>query len=138
MNVIDTFRVDTPLFQEIGPVPRTAPRIDDRAPQVARPLGDKPLIQFVRVCHRSKQRRVFLRATGVCIQNHIASHGTESRRSPVDVTLRYPGARSGRSPVSWAAGDVRLADQQARGKQTVTGFGSVWVSLENACHRLRV
>ena len=88
LNVIDTLHIDTTLLEEIGPMSRTAPRVDDRAPQVARPLGDKLLIRFVRVSHRSKQRRVFLRPTGVCIPNHIASHGTESRRSPVVVPLR--------------------------------------------------
>lgn len=65
---------------------RTASCVDDRAPQVARPLGDKPLIRFVVVSHRSEQRRVFLRSTGVRIPNHIARHGTESRRSSASVS----------------------------------------------------
>jgi hypothetical protein len=83
LNLIDALRLDTELPEEIRPLPRTASRTDYRPPQVARPLGDKPLIRFVRIRHRSEQRRVLLSSIGIRLSNHIASHGIESKRIPV-------------------------------------------------------
>jgi len=87
VNLIEALRLDTELPEEIRPVPRTASRVDYWPPQVARPRGDKPLIRFVRIRHRSEQRRVLLSSIGVRLSNHIASHVIESKRIPVGVGL---------------------------------------------------